>query len=122
MPQNELLEKINAETTVQISTLAPLDMHPDALQRTFRDSKPGEAARGPTLGEVLIDGGNGRGAAGYRAGRRALGTLFSGLVQIEEAHKSLLTQIQVGVQKATGKPILQMGVPAERQAELATAM
>src|SRR5438046_2858485 len=118
MPANELLQQINEETNVPLSSSAPLDMHPGCLERSTRDAKPGEP-RAPTIGEVLIDGGTGRGAAGYRAGRRAHAVLFSGLTQIAEAHQELLKPIQIAVSSATKKPIVEMRVPEERQAELA---
>src|SRR5713226_4772830 len=104
MSENKLLDRVNADTATPIDVHVSPTMHPDAI-----------SSHGP----VLCDGGEGRGRAGYSAGRSALRAMYQALGACDKAKTALLEPVPTG---AKGSGALRAEVPKHRCSELATAM
>jgi hypothetical protein len=98
---NERLAQINADSAATVSSRVSPTLHPDNIA---------------PLGELLVDGGPSE--AAYSAGRKALQSMSEAMVEIDSAHKSLLKPVARG----GNSNMVEMIVPPERAAELASAM
>jgi hypothetical protein len=108
MPNNDKLARLHQDTQVPVSSRVSPSLHPDAIS---------------AHAHILVDDAGGPGETGYAAARKALQGMYSGMAEIDSAHTALLQPVQVGTQKADGKPIYgKSQVPEHRRAELASAM
>jgi len=73
--------------------------------------------------DILVDGeSTDVAAASYDTARRTLKVLYESADAIDQAHTACMTNIRVGTEKASGKPILQRGIDPQRAPQLAAAM